>query len=114
MKVKMHNTDRFSQKDNLLIPLPPNFQFVSGSLRTGSALVIMDKSTKSTYRWLPKEVAIELINTNLSKLKKVVNDATYQVAETKCENLKENIVLCKAVFQKITNHIESSMTFRMV
>ncbi len=114
MKVKMHNTERFSKKDNLLIPLPPNFSFVSGSLHTGSALVIKDNTTKSIYRWLPKEVAIELINTNLSKLKRVVDDATYEDAKNQCEKLKEDIFVCKAVFQKITNQVESSMTFRLV
>lgn len=113
MKVKMHN-HRFSKKENQVIPIPDGFTVVSGSENTGSGLIIRDSSTGSVYRWLNRELAIELINTNLNQLRKVVDNATYQKAAMECEKLKERIAVSNSVFQKVTSKVSTSMTFRIV
>ena len=113
MKVKMHNT-RFSKKENQIIPIPTGFTVYSGSENTGSGLIIQDNETGSLYRWLNRELAIELINANLNQLHKFADNATYKKAAIECESLKERIAVCHSVFQKVTRQVSTSMTFRIV
>ena len=53
---------------NQVIPIPPGF---SVFVATQKSLVVIDDKTGSKYRYLEKNRALEIVNKNLEKLRKV-------------------------------------------
>ena len=111
MKVKVRHTEH---RPSTQIPLPKGFSYAPESELPGAALVIIDHKTQSRYQWLPKKEALDTIDNNLDELQLKVTNEQYQVAKKECEELKAQIAMCRAVFQKINTNGRKSMTFRLV
>lgn len=102
----------FITKGNRIIMIPEGFEPISGSEKEGSAVLIKDTKTKSLYRQIPKELAIEIINKDLAFLEKA-NEPDLKEKMEKCEELKKEILKAKTVFQKLGNELGlRSATFR--
>lgn len=96
---------------NQIIPIPPGF---SVAVATKKSLVVVDDETGSKYRYLSKARALDIVNKNLEKLRKISSAKEYEHATKECEKLKKEFLEVKAIFQKIpeAGNMDGSMTFR--
>ena len=108
---------KFVTKGNRVIPVYPGFEVIPGSQSEGSLLMIKDPRTGSTYRYIERKNALEVVNKALALLEhsKKASQEELASAITSTEKLKQDILAARAVYQKICHTTGiSGTTFRFV
>lgn len=108
---------KFVTKGNRVIPVYPGFEVIPGSQSEGSLLMIRDPQTGSTYRYIERKNALEVVNKALALLEhsKKTSQEDLASAITSTEKLKQDILAARAVYQKICHNTGiSGTTFRFV
>ena len=108
---------KFVTKGNRVIPIYPGFEVVPGYQAEGSLLLIKDPETGSTYRYITSKAALEVVNKALALLEQNAKTSDQNLANAiaSVEKLKQDILLARAVYQKISRSSGlNGTTFRFV
>lgn len=109
---------QFVTKGNRVIPVYPGFEVVPGSQAEGSLLLIRDPQSRSVYRYISAQGALEVVNRALVLLeqKKAENQSSdFASTIAAVEKIKQDIIVARAVYQKISKGTAlNGTTFRFV
>lgn len=108
---------KFVTKGNQVIPVYPGFEVVPGSQAEGSLLLIKNPQTGSTYRYIERKNALEVVNKVLALLEQNAETSEQNLANAiaSTEKLKQDILSARAVYQKICRGTGlNGTTFRFV